>query len=69
MGNRGEANMNPNVLLGLLLAFVGIVDVLLARVFADRLKLTGNVRTLLTVTGLVFFACGAVLALGLFRLV
>ena len=57
--------MDPNKLLGIVMVGIGLVDLWVARRFAD--KLTGPTRGLLPVMGIGFIAVGAAIVFGLLR--
>jgi hypothetical protein len=58
-----------NTILGVLIAAVGVADIVLARVLGDRFGLPPAVRTLLAIAGAGFLLFGAAIALGSIRLV
>jgi hypothetical protein len=63
----GDDAMDQNTILGLVLAFVGINDVVLSWALADRLKMQPPLRKVLTYGGLALIVLGGLLATRVIR--
>ena len=59
--------METNKLLGMVLMFCGVADIMIARLMGDRLP--AKARTVLSVSGAAFIGVGSLLSLGFLKLV